>query len=949
MNRWLMSLSMVVVLAGCSGEEGGAGTVARDAGVADGGGGEDLGSGEEDLGSGEEDLGSGEEDLGSGGEDAGQDGGPGDDDAGFFTGPDCAPDLPCPRGMWCDPRSMTCRPGCRADQDCGDGEVCDRAGHRCVPGGCRDDVYEPDGDQDRAVPRRGGVVDATLCPGDRDWSVIYAGHRAGVHVTMTYSPEEGVPSVALVDGSGAIIREAPGEGGEVDLRVDQLSQGAYWVRVASQGGPRLDYSLTLEIDTVCQDDDLEPNDDPGAAARIPAGPLELVACPHDRDWFEVEAEPWETVEVMVEAPGAEAPVELELWSQGAGELLGESTWEAPVATVRGGDPRGGPLLVSVGAGQELAYTLTVTRFAACLEDDGFEDDDAMDDPAPIAPGELGGLVVCPLDEDWYDPGLPMWGTLRATVVSDSEGVGIEVVGRGSGQVLAQGEPLDGGMTVTFTRDSEEVVPLLHVTKDGLGAAVYALDLALDLPAACEDDEFEDNDVRADAVPLPPPGAEIVLCYGDPDWFELELGLGEGLDLTPAWEPGGQVMEVRIVDRATGAELARRSSSEGSLRVTLDGEGSAPRRVLVRFEVIRGPAITVTMDYEITGGEPGQCEDDGFEDDDGPLQARLPDPEVEAVACPGDEDWWFIPMLQGETVTLTVSSDTRVFAELTDTAMVFASCDTSSGGCVLTHTSPRDGNYYLRLYTLGGDHGAYRFTYLSEMPLDCEDDGFEDDDSPEDATPFDGSIELVACPGDPDWVSFVSGPGDEVAVELWFDVHACVIRGTVYGPDMEVEAELAQTDFGAGVVFLPSIDGVHLLGITGEGEVGCPVSVSVTREPVGPGCEDDALEDNDSWEQASPIEPGLTEGLAICGGDEDWFGFSVQAGEVVTLTATPVGPQVALEIYGPWGFPRLGRGEPGDAGTTVQVTADADSNYFARIVPVAGEGPYSLRLELSAAE
>jgi hypothetical protein len=56
---------------------------------------------------------------------------------------------------------------------------------------------------------------------------------------------------------------------------------------------------------------------------------------------------------------------------------------------------------------------------------------------------------------------------------------------------------------------------------------------------------------------------------------------------------------------------------------------------------------------------------------------------------------------------------------------------------------------------------------------------------------------------------------------------------------------------------------------------------VTSEP----CPDDEYEDNDFMDEAQPVAPGLTTDLGGCYLDADYYTFDVEAGQVVTLTAT----------------------------------------------------------------
>ncbi len=69
------------------------------------------------------------------------------------------------------------------------------------------------------------------------------------------------------------------------------------------------------------------------------------------------------------------------------------------------------------------------------------------------------------------------------------------------------------------------------------------------------------------------------------------------------------------------------------------------------------------------------------------------------------------------------------------------------------------------------------------------------------------------------------------------------------------------------------------------------------------CLDDSLEDNDFIDEASPIGPGLTEGLRGCYRDRDCYSIHLGAGQTLAVTvnqAPDIGSQLDLEILGPDG-------------------------------------------------
>jgi hypothetical protein len=71
---------------------------------------------------------------------------------------------------------------------------------------------------------------------------------------------------------------------------------------------------------------------------------------------------------------------------------------------------------------------------------------------------------------------------------------------------------------------------------------------------------------------------------------------------------------------------------------------------------------------------------------------------------------------------------------------------------------------------------------------------------------------------------------------------------------------------------------------GDGDlVGAPEDNPLENEPEPVVCEDDALEDNDTRATATLIEPGDEVEATFCGGDDDFFAVTVEAGCVVHAT------------------------------------------------------------------
>ncbi len=81
--------------------------------------------------------------------------------------------------------------------------------------------------------------------------------------------------------------------------------------------------------------------------------------------------------------------------------------------------------------------------------------------------------------------------------------------------------------------------------------IYILyDLTLETSAPCEEDQYEDNDFREDAVPVTPGLIEDLRgCYLDPDYFSFDVTSGQTVTVTATQHTGATTCRIRIFDPA----------------------------------------------------------------------------------------------------------------------------------------------------------------------------------------------------------------------------------------------------------------------------------------------------------------------------------------------------------------------------------------------------------------
>jgi len=100
-------------------------------------------------------------------------------------------------------------------------------------------------------------------------------------------------------------------------------------------------------------------------------------------------------------------------------------------------------------------------------------------------------------------------------------------------------------------------------------------------------------------------------------------------------------------------------------------------------------------------------------------------------------------------------------------------------------------------------------------------------------------------------------------------------------------------------FLPGTYYLH----TGSGEPEDRIVIYNLILQLSAPCPDDSLEDNDFIDEATPIGPGVTDGLRGCFKDRDCYSIRLKPGQTLSVTVNQypyIGSQLNLEILGPAG-------------------------------------------------
>jgi hypothetical protein len=463
-------------------------------------------------------------------------------------------------------------------------------------------------------------------------------------------------------------------------------------------------------------------------------------------------------------------------------------------------------------------------------------------------------------------------------------------------------------------------------------------VAVELTPEPQVDECEeanpDNDT-ATAQPISLDGAPLAgrICADDQDHYKFDVGIASTLVVNVEFTHADGDLDIRLLD-AGGAVVTSSLSVTDNEAIIRDVQ---PGRYYIRVEGWQAAENTYTVAASLQGCTP----DDDFEDN-GSLESAAPvGPQTfDAVRCPGDDDFYAIRLLDGDSVSVAVTpTGGALSVSLVNSAGDEIATDSAGAGLVrnLSANVLPAGTYGIRV--TGTEPGRIPYTVnlgLSNTTArSCYDDGAEPNQSTDsgflvDDTGFaDGAMDvgaLVLCSGNDDYYQVDLPQGKVVTVSAEFSSGSSNIDlalmedrgGSTFSDRTLASAEATnKEDSISGYINRAGRYFIKANHVSGGDQLPYRLRLEVA-DPPNTACQDDRFDtlvvttdgasetiQNNTGESAVRLHwDEVVENQQICDGDEDWFTWYAIDGDVIQIDLTFVddpangGGDLDLFVYGP---------------------------------------------------
>ncbi len=519
--------------------------------------------------------------------------------------------------------------------------------------------------------------------------------------------------------------------------------------------------------------------------------------------------------------------------------------------------------------------------------DAYEPNDHIGATVEMNLGDtIADLWACQ-DEDWF--ALPS-GSLRVRVLPGlSEGfweswpVDTSIF---MGNILYETSPPLIGPHEHVVEVPQGEPWFLKVQGQEIEGYPYSIEIIEETPE-CPADEFEPNDDHNSASLLEEGQTPMLTSCADDDYFRFTIPAGYTAKLSMRFFDRNDALTV-VGDGESGAQTYIATSGM-EREVEFEADDSTSRDYLLGIGNPAGRENRYVLQWELF--PPVQdCIDQYEPNNYAALRTELePGTYVGLELCDDDEDWYAVEVGPGMRLKAAIEfegGDLDLTLRNAGGILLDTSANLSMEGREEVETVNLVGTVFYLLQVSGKfDPQALYSLEISveDAAQDCVDDGYEDNDTSDDAVTLEeGSpLDLAICPDDEDWF-LVTIPGTRRGVvHLEEGSEPAGLSLELHDPD--TGALLDQSDSNEAVKEL-SLDNLFaaernvLVKVSARLRISYTYSLSFFTRTYPGDCVDDRYEDNENPEDARELTaPGVEANLMICSGDDDWYFMEVETG------------------------------------------------------------------------
>ncbi len=753
-----------------------------------------------------------------------------------------------------------------------------------------------------------------LCQGDTDWFAIELAAGQTLDFTIAFEAVTGDLDLLLEGTEGGLLAESATVRGDESLTYTATrDQTVYAIVSGRESSVENAYSLEATLSgAACAPDAFEPNDSGTEPSAITLGShTDLTVCFGEDDWYEVPAVDGQVVSARLIFDPSIAELGATLYRErdnGSLQWMGASQEAQDGAELVARVSNDGPFLLHINRGaQTLAadYDLELDVSGEACSPDLNEPNDGYYSPTMLAGDTvITDQTICLGDNDYFQFDVANGEVINASLLFDHDEGDL---------ALRIYELLDDG-TIAYRTQSSTLTDNEYITYrppfggtflmwvwPTRGSATGSYDLELTLGGdACIDDAFEPNNNYAEASPLAAGSyGSTTLCTGDDDWYSFTASNGQQISAGITFEHDDNDLGMQVYKANDDGTISYRSGSD-----TLTDDETVLYQpyddgdFLLRVYRSRGTALaTYGLDFQISGDP---CAPDAYEPNDAYPEALpiAPGSYPSQTLCVGDADWYEIDAANGQLIDIDASfthADNDLGISLyklnDDGTITYRSGSNSlSNDEHITYRPFEDGKFLVYVYRTRGTTVANYGLDISVSGDPCVADGFEPNNAvPEAVALADGSYPgQTLCVGDADWYTVDAINGQLINASISFthadnDLGLAVYKLNDDGTWSSRSGSNTLSD-NEQVLYRPYDDGTFLIYVyrtRGTVVADYDLDVSVT----GAGCAADAFEPNNHWTQTSPLAIGSHPGLTLCVGDDDWYDFSADNGQLISALAT----------------------------------------------------------------